>query len=125
MISGLIVSLIVLIYLGLPVAGAWVLGCAWSLVNLYVIGVLVRLVFPNPERHKARIAIVMVVKIPALYGVGYLLLWSGLFPPAGLLAGFIWPLFVIMLKAVGRIILGIDDPRRALFGSGGQVRKGL
>ena len=121
-LSGLIVSLIVLVYLGLPFAGAFTLGCVWSLVNLYVIGVLVRVVAFDPKKHQIQLTALMFVKIPALYGIGFLLLWCGIFPATGLLAGFGWPLLVVFLKAGGRLLLGLDDPKRLFFGPGNELK---
>jgi hypothetical protein len=122
LLSGLVVSLVLVVYLGPPLAGAFALGCAWSLVNLHVIGVLVRLAVSDPKQHQLHIAAVMFVKIPALYGIGFLLLWCGVFPAVGLLAGFCWPLLVTFLKAGGRLVLGIDNPKRLFFGPGNELK---
>jgi len=121
-VSGLIVSLIVLVYLGWPFAGAFALGCAWSLVNLYAIRVLVRLALFDPQEHQLQIAAVMFFKIPALYGIGFLLLWCGLFPATGLLAGFGWPLLIVLLKAGGRLLLGLDDPKSLFSGPNNELK---
>ncbi len=112
-LSALIVSLITWAYGGLSPAVAFLLGCAWSLVNIHVITVLVRLVFSDPEKRKRRIALVMIVKIPALYAAAYLLLEISAIPVVGLLAGFTWPLLVVGLKAAGRLLLGLEDPAGA------------
>jgi len=110
------------VYLGWPFASAFVLGCTWSLVNIYVIGVLVRLVLFDPKEHQLQIAALMIFKVPLLYGIGFLLLWCGWFPAVGLLAGFGWPLLVAFLKAGGRLLLGLDDPKRLLSGHGNQTK---
>jgi hypothetical protein len=91
------------------------------LVNIYVIGVLVRLVLFDPNEHQMQIAAVMVFKIPLLYGIGFLMLWCGWFPAVGLLAGFGWPLLVAALKAGGRLLLGLDDPKRLFFGQSNEL----
>ena len=121
-VSGLIVALIVLVYLGWPFAGAFALGCAWSLINIHVIRVLVRLVLFDPKEHQFQIAAVMIFKIPLLYGIGFLLLWCGWFPAVGLLAGFGWPLLIAFLKAGGRLLLGLDDPKRLFSGQGNETK---
>lgn len=124
--TGFIVSLIVWMYIGPGAAGAFLLGCAWSLVNLHLLRVLVRLVVSDPKNHKLRIAAVLVLKAPVLYGAGYLLLQTGWLPVAGLLAGFVWPLSVIALKAAGRLVLGLDHTARAGAGSdSGGVHRGI
>ncbi len=122
LLSGLLVSVVLMVYLGLPFAAAFSLGCAWSLINLHVIGVLVRLVLSDPKEHQFQIVAVMLIKIPALYGVGFVLLWCGVFPAVGLLAGFGWPLLVAFLKAAGRLLLGMDDPGRLFFGPGNKLK---
>jgi hypothetical protein len=76
----------------------------------------------DPKEHQLQIAAVMFFKIPALYGIGFLLLWCGIFPAVGLLAGFGWPLLVAFLKAGGRILLGLDDPKRLFSGPGNELR---
>jgi hypothetical protein len=102
-----------LVYAGHQAAAGFALGCAWSLVNLRVLALLVGLILKDPERHKIRVAVAALVKVPALYAAGYLLLLSGVFPVAALLAGFVWPLFIVFLKAAGRLLLGLDNPGRA------------
>ncbi len=106
--TGLVVSLIVWLYFGPRTAGAFALGCAWSLVNLHVLRVLVRLASTDPERYRSKIAAVMFLKVPVLYGVAYLVVRIAGLPLVGFLAGFAWPLSVIALKAGGRLVLGLD-----------------
>lgn len=118
-VSGAVVALIMLVYTDPAAAAAFALGCAWSLVNLRILTLLVRLVLDDPEHHKIRIATVTLIKVPALYAVGYLFLISGVLPVMALLSGFIWPLFVVFLKAAGRLLLGLDNPKR------GQTPKGV
>jgi len=55
-----------------------------------------------------------VAKVPVLYAVGFVLLSSGWFPVASLLAGFNWPFVVIVLKVLGRVLLRMDGPHRVL-----------
>jgi len=124
--TGLIVSLIVWMYIGPGAAGAFLLGCAWSLLNIHLLRVLVRLVTSDPKSHKLRIAAVLVLKVPVLYGAGYLLLQTRQLPVMGLLAGFVWPLSVIALKAAGRLVLGLDQTARAGAGpDSGGVHRGI
>ncbi len=119
-VSGAVVALIMFVYASPAAAIAFALGCAWSLVNLHMILVLVRLVVNDPENHKIRIAVVTIIKVPALYTAGYFLLTTGYLPVMALLSGFIWPLFVVFLKAGGRLVLGLDHPNR-----GAQTQKGI
>ncbi len=125
-ISGALVTLIMLVYTGAAPAGAFGLGCAWTLVNLRVLTLLVRLILKDGKRQNTRIAIVTLIKIPVLYAAGYLLLKSGVLPVMALLSGFVWPLFVVFLKAGGRLVLGLDNSERGLGrGNTGQTEKGI
>ncbi|MEE9269523.1 MAG: hypothetical protein V3V49_04610 [Candidatus Krumholzibacteria bacterium] len=108
-ITGLILFPFITLYLGLAAGVAWVLGVAWSLVNIYFIGLLVRFTYVDGKKQRLRPALGLLVKVPVLYFVGFLLLRSSL-PDLGLLAGFTWPLSVIALKSAARLILKLDDP---------------
>jgi hypothetical protein len=87
------------------------LGSIWACLNWVLITALVRLVL-NQERtlsarSKIRVAVLALAKFPLLYGAGYLILRSG-FPVASLLVGFWIILAVVVAKALGRLILGMD-----------------
>jgi len=125
-VAGLVVSLIVWVYKGPWPALAFITGCAWSLVNIHLLRLLVLQITNDPEKHKLRIAAVLALKVPVLYAIGYVLLKTGRLTAAGLLAGFAWPLAVVVLKAAGRLLLGLDGKRRVLRSPGsGAVRGGL
>jgi hypothetical protein len=108
-ILGCIVAPVLATYFGFGVGGAWLAGIAWSLVNLHFIAELMKLIVTKRKRGYARIALVMAAKFPVLYAAGFLLLKSGMLPVAGLLAGFLWPLFVTTMKALGRVFLKLDE----------------
>ena len=123
---GLVVSLAVWAYRGPLPAAAFAAGCAWSLVNLHVIRLLVLLVTGDARRRKLRIAAILLLKVPVLYGIGYVLLSAARFEASWLLAGFGWPLLVVVLKAAGRLLLGLDAKRRPMGSAGpGAARKGM
>lgn len=107
-ITGLILFPVITLYLGLAAGVAWVLGVAWSLVNIYFIGLLVRFTYVDGKKRRLRAVLILLVKVPVLYFVGFLLLRSSL-PDIALLAGFMWPLSVIALKSAARLILKLDD----------------
>ncbi len=50
------------------------------------------------------------LKFPLLYLAGYFILAAGTYPVSAPLLGFALPLAVIVLKAGGRLLLGIDGP---------------
>ncbi len=104
-ISGIVLFPVASTYLGLTAGASFALGCAWSLANILLIEILVRQVTTPGPTNRLRVALVFLVKVPALYAVGALLLGSGIFSLRGLVLGFSWPLAVIILKVVGVVIL--------------------
>lgn len=107
--TGAVLGVFVAVYVGLGAGAACAAGIAWSLVNLHFIAELIKRVITNQERSKRGIVAVLLVKFPALYGMGFLLLWIGQLPPLWLVAGFTWPFVVLALKAFGRAYLRLDD----------------
>jgi len=123
---GLVVSLAIWAYRGPWPAAAFAAGCAWSLVNLHVIRLLVLLATGGARGRKLRIAAVLLLKVPVLYGIGYLALSAMRSDAPWLLAGFGWPLLVAVLKAAGRLALGLDAKAGPLGPAGrGAAPKGM
>jgi hypothetical protein len=108
-VVGAILAVPIATYWGLKTGGAWVAGLAWSLVNLFFIGEVIKSVITPDDRNLPRILVALLVKFPVLYGVGFLLLWVEWLPVLGLVAGFTWPFVVLVLKAVGRAYTGMDE----------------
>jgi len=106
-ITGLVIAWWVAVRWDLDAGVGWLLGCLWSLVNLYVIALVMRVTMSR-ERNRVRLLLVLAVKLPVLYGIGFFLLAIGRFPVIALLAGFTWPLLVITLKLLGRAVLRMD-----------------
>ena len=96
------------IYIGTSMAMAFVVGCLWALVNIHVIGVLVGLLAQPGPTPRMRVALVTLIKVPVLYFAGYLVLAYTTLPVPALLAGFLWPLSTMVLKALGRLVLRMD-----------------
>jgi hypothetical protein len=109
---GLPLSAVISTYWGISAGGGWVAGAAWSLVNLYFLGSLVRKVITPGDRDVPSIVVTVFIKFPVLYGAGFLLLWNGYLSVAGLVAGFTWPFFVMLMKGLGRYYLRLDEIRR-------------
>jgi hypothetical protein len=109
---GVPLAVIITTYWGLSVGGGWVAGIAWSLVNLYFIGSLVKKVITAGDRSVPAIVAIVFIKFPVLYAAGFFLLWNGYLSVAGLVAGFTWPFFVLMMKGLGRYYLKLDETRR-------------
>ncbi len=108
-ITGLALAWWVAVRWHLDAGVGWLLGCLWSLVNLYAITLVIRVTLSG-ERNRIRLFLVLAVKLPVLYGIGFFLLAIGRFPVIALLAGFTWPLLVIALKLLGRAVLRLDRP---------------
>lgn len=107
-ITSVILAIPFATYFGLGPSAAWLSGVAWSLVNLYFISLLVRGVL-SEDRNISRIILTMVVKFPALYLVGLILLRSEFLPVLWIVAGFTWPFAVIVLKGAGRAYMKLDE----------------
>ncbi len=108
---GLVLFPVFATHMGINFGLGWIIGIAWSLVNLHVITDLIKRIFITSKRNRLRIALVFFAKFPALYLVGYLALNSGRFPIPALLVGFIWPFFVMLMKALGRVYMKLDEPK--------------
>jgi hypothetical protein len=108
-IVGLVLAAPVATYFGLMAGAGWIAGIAWSLVNLGMIGAIIRRVLADGPRNKSAIAVVLGIKFPLLYAVGLGCLAVLHLPAAWLVAGFTWPLFVAVMKAAGRLYLGLDE----------------
>jgi hypothetical protein len=123
--AGFIIALAVWIFEGPPAAAAFAAGCAWSLVNLHVIRLLIQNALDDRKGRTLRVAAAFVVKIPVLYAGGYLAFRSTWFPVIWLLAGSAWPFAVIVLKAAGRAVLGLDrTERNRLAAPSGDAERG-
>jgi hypothetical protein len=110
-ITGLVIFAVITTYFDFPAGAAWSLGCAWSLVNLLFIGLFVKTL--TAQNSRMRMVLIALVKVPVLYLIGFLLINTAYFPLPLLLAGFMWPLLVITLKGLGRLLLRLDS-REAL-----------
>ncbi len=115
-VIGVPVAIVVSTYWGISVGGGLAAGIAWSLVNLHFIGSLVKKTITTEERNVLGIVVTMFIKYPVLYGVGFLLLWNGYLSVAGLVAGFTWPFFVLLMKGLGRHYLKLDETGRSTGG---------
>ncbi len=88
----------------------FVLGALWSIANLYLLKVLIEKVITLDKRPAGPVVLLVLVKFPLLYGVGFLILSWGWYDVLAPLLGFSLPFAVIVLKAAGRMWLGIDGP---------------
>jgi hypothetical protein len=104
----LIVCPFLLYYFGLWPTLAVFSGGVWGILNLWFIMHLVRVTVKPGSVDKPKVIGLMLYKFPVLYLSGYFLLKVQQFNPALLLIGAGSVLAVMVLKAVGRIMLGLD-----------------
>jgi len=108
LILALIVFPFLAVYVRVHFAVAFLLGCIWSCLNLLGIKFLVtQLISPKPK-NKAIIVLLVFLKFPLIYFLGYLLVVWDFTPIYGLLWGFSSVFVVTVLKVISRSILQLD-----------------
>ena len=97
------------VYYRFPFALAFLLGGLWSSLNLLALTFMVQqLLRPTPIDWPVAFASIF-IKLPLLYGAGFLLVLWDYLPKLGLVAGFSIVFAVILLKGLGRMILKLDE----------------
>jgi len=81
----------------------------WSMVNLIFLSYLIRAAIRPEGVDKVKVIGLMAVKFPLLYAALYFLIVTPIFRPIPLLLGFSSVLIVMVLKAVGRALLHLDN----------------
>ncbi len=84
-------------------------GGVWGIINLIFLSSLVRTAIHPGEIDKLKVAGLALVKFPLLYVSGYFLLKVPQFEPLYLVMGFSVLLAVMVLKVLGRALLGLDE----------------
>ena len=88
-------------------------GGVWGIVNFIFVSALISTTIRPGKADKARAVALSLVKFPLLYASGYFLLKVPQFEPLHLMVGFSSLFGVLVLKALGRLLLALDDkPRR-------------
>lgn len=94
--------------------GSWALGfclgALWSAASLYLLREFITRFITVGERSLSALLILGLLKFPLLYVAGYFILSAGTYPVAAPTFGFGLPLAVVVLKAGGRMLLGIYGP---------------
>jgi hypothetical protein len=108
LILGAVSAIVFAFYFGLMPSVAWTTGLLWSLLNLSTIRSIVRRLVTE-ERDAAAIVTAVALKFPLLYAAAVVMLLVLKLPPAWWMAGFTWPLFVIVMKSAGRVYLHLDE----------------
>jgi hypothetical protein len=100
------------IYIKTSFAVAYFLGCLWGCLNVLAIRFLVtQAISPNPK-NKVLITLLIFVKFPIIYFLGYLLVIWSYTSIYGLLWGFSSIFVVTLLKVISRQILHLDSKPR-------------
>ena len=104
-------------------------GAIWGCLNLYFLTNLITEIFsPGKEVRKGKVILVVLVKFPLLYLVGYALLVIKInkdpyFPVESLLSGFTLIFLVMFLKALGRWVLSLETSKKPETKSTNEVKK--
>jgi len=107
-VVGLLTLIFGSFYYGFNPALSVFTGIVWGMVNLYFLSLLIRTTLKPEGADKAAALVIVLIKFPLLYFVGYLLMTSSFFHPLLLVIGFTINLVVIVLKAAGRSLLKLD-----------------
>jgi hypothetical protein len=83
-------------------------GGVWGMLNLLFLSAFIRVTLIPGKVPLEKAIVFGIVKFPLLYLAGYGLLKIKLLDPRLLLAGFSGVLAVMLLKSVGRVLLGLD-----------------
>ena len=112
LILALIILLFVSVYYNFKFALGVLVGCMWGCLNLYFLSSLIVETIKLEKINKRKVLLIVLVKFPLLYLLGYLLLRIKYFSALSLLAGFTLIFVVLALKALGRVILHLDDKKK-------------
>ena len=96
------------IYVRMPFAVAFVLGSIWGCLNLLAIKLLVTQALSTGKKNVVIILLMIFVKFPIIYVLGYLLVIWSYTPIYGLVWGFSSIMIVTVLKVLSRHILKLD-----------------
>jgi len=99
-------------YYGLYPTLAVLSGGIWGIINLILLKNLVTAAIRPGGADWPRAAVIMLFLFPLLFVAGYFLLTVEVFGVLHLLIGFSVPLVVMVLKVLGRLLLGLDSQKR-------------
>lgn len=100
------------VYIKTSFAVAYLLGCLWGCLNLLAIRFLItQAISPNPKNN-ILIILLIFVKFPIIYFLGYLLVIWPYASIYGLLWGFSSIFIVTLLKVISRQMLHLDAKPR-------------
>jgi hypothetical protein len=121
--TSLIATAITFPFLTVYIGSLWALGFAaaslWSTANLWAISMVVREYFGR--RRWTRLAFLLGVKFPILYGLGIWGLYQRAVPVFSILIGFHVILLVVVLKAVSHRFLAHEGSSHVCKERGAQI----
>lgn len=101
-----------LYYLGFWHALSFFSGGVWGIVNLMLLMRFVKEAFKPDNIDTVSVIILGLVKFPLLYISGYFLMSVEYFDVMLLVYGFSTVLAVMLLKAIGRVMIGMDSNKK-------------
>jgi hypothetical protein len=99
------VALFTTSYYNIHFAFGLVIGSMWNIINFWLIRLVVVGGLSKTPIRKSKLLILILVKFPLLYGLGYLIVRFGKFTAGSLLCGFSLLFIVLLLKTLGILIL--------------------
>jgi hypothetical protein len=95
------ISLFTAIYYNFLFSLALLIGSAWNLGNFWLIAHLGSAILIKDSIDRKKIGLWLLLKFPAWYGIGYLILRYTKLPIPGLFIGFSVLFAVVLLKVIG------------------------
>ncbi|MFB3895592.1 MAG: hypothetical protein ACE14V_04740 [bacterium] len=112
----IVISLFTTIYYNLFFSLALLIGSAWNIGNFWLIAHLGSAILIKDSSDRKKVGLWLLLKFPAWYGIGYLVLRYTKLPIPGLLIGFSILFLVVLLKVIGLHLtkdrtVGISKPQ--------------
>jgi hypothetical protein len=116
--------LFITVYYNFRFGAGILVGALWGCLNLYFLTNLITEIFsPGKEVRKGKVILIVLVKFPLLYLIGYVLLIIKFFPAISLVSGFTLIFLVMFLKALGRWVLSLETSKKPETKSTNEVKK--
>jgi biotin transporter BioY len=124
LILAALIFVVATIYYDFKIGLGILVGAGWGCLNLYFLTNLIQGALDPEKPNKRKIALIALVKFPLLYLLGYFFLRLKYFSVVSLLSGFTLIFVVIFLKALGRWVLAISQPKESSLSSMEKKPKG-
>jgi len=100
------------LYIKMSFALSVLFGAVWGSLNLLAIKIIIISLVPGPTKSLVLGLLVLFLKLPVLYIIGYFLITWKFLSIYGLLWGFSGIFIVALMKVLGRMYLGMDDIKK-------------